>query len=212
MTELDIIRTWTPYLLAGLGWNFLISVIASALGTSLGGLCVLMMGSPLKLLRDAGPIIPTLLRGAPSLFLMFYFSIIIPNELELLDGSVIIAIPNWLKAALALTASPLAFTAWNLTNSLEFWRSGEKRLAFLFIPNWFNSFLFTFLASSGASLVGVSELVGRTNTVIKATGGSNAILLYSYAALIFVAASLSLSLLVRLIKFLINKKFAVNSP
>jgi polar amino acid transport system permease protein len=205
MAELDILTTWTPYLAAGLGWNFLISAIAAVLGTTLGSLFVLMKLSRLKLLRGVGAGIPTLVRGAPTLFLLFYLAIIIPNEVVLFDGGVVLSIPNWLKAALALTASPLAFTAWNLHAAIDFWRSGEKRSALLFIPNWLNGFLITFLASSGASLVGVSELVGRTNTVIKATGGSNAILLYSYAAVLFLAAALILTFLVGRLRVSVNK-------
>lgn len=196
MDSIELLTTWTPYLVIGLGWNLLISVLAALLGTALGGIFVLMKLSRRKTFRFFGEAVPTIVRGAPTLFLLFYLAIIIPNEVVMFGGAIVLSVPLWLKAVLALTASPFAFTAWNLYAALGFWRSGEKQSALLFFPNWMNGFLITFLASSGASLVGVSELVGRTNTVINVTGESNAILLYSYAAALFLIVAFVLTFLV----------------
>ena len=196
MATLELLTTWTPYLFVGLRWNIVISVLAALLGTVLGGVFVIMKLSRLKLLRVFGVAVPSIVRGVPTLFLLFYLAILIPNEVVMFGGEIAFAIPLWLKASLALTASPFAFTAWNLHAALEFWTAGNKQSALLFIPNWMNGFLITLLASSGASLVGVSELVGRTNTVINVTGERNAILLYYYAAIWFLAVALILTFLV----------------
>ena len=195
MRDIEILITWTPYLLGGLGWNLIISVLATVMGTALGSAFVWMKFRKSALVRRAGDFVPALVRGAPTLFLLFYLAILIPNQLVLFGGAVTVDVPNWLKAAFALTASPFAFTAWNLHSSIIFWNSGRRVSAILFVPNWLNGFMITLLASSGASLVGVNELVGRTNTVIKTLDADYALILYCSAAGLFLAAALIITLL-----------------
>jgi len=55
------------------------------------------------------------------------------------------------------------------------------------------SLLITLLASSLASLIGVSELVGRCNVVIAATGTVYMAAIYFYASLIFLACAYPLT-------------------
>jgi polar amino acid transport system permease protein len=56
----------------------------------------------------------------------------------------------------------------------------------LFIPNWGTSLLITIKASNGASLVGVSEIVGRCNNIISAMQNTDLMVpLYLYASLYF---------------------------
>jgi len=78
----------------------------------------------------------------------------------------------------------------------------------LFIPNCMNGFMITFLASSGASLVGVNELVGRTSTVIKTFDTDYSLIFYSYAACLFLCTALVLKVVVRRIQKMIEGRFA----
>ena len=209
MRDIDILVTWTPYLLEGLGWNIIISVIATIVGMLLGSIFVWIKFRQSLISRRAGEVIPAILRGAPTLFLLFYLAILIPNEISLFDGKITLVVPIWLKAALALTASPLAFTAWNLYSSINFWKGGQRGAAILFIPNCMNGFMITLLASSGASLVGVNELVGRTSTVIKTLDTDYSLILYSYAACLFLCTALVLKVVVRRLQKMIEGRFAL---
>ena len=122
-------------------------------------------------------------RAVPTLVLIFYLATLVPNTLWI--GSSSISIAPWLKAAIALAASPLGFTAWNLQTSIIAWRSGDRRAALLFIPNWMEAFVITLLASSTASLVGVSELLGRCNAVIASSGSGTMLPVYFYGSCVF---------------------------
>lgn len=196
MGYISVLKTWYPFLLEGLLWNLIISLIATFVGIMIGSVFVVMKFSKFWLVRRVGDFVPGVFRGAPTLFLLFYLAIIIPNEVSFFGGEFKINISSWMKASIALMASPLAFASWNLHSSIKYWKSGQKSSALLFVPNCMNGFLITFLASSGASLVGVSELVGRTNTVIKAVGPESAILLYTNAVVIFLVSAWAISTIV----------------
>ncbi|MDX5362676.1 MAG: ABC transporter permease subunit [Pseudazoarcus pumilus] len=188
----EVLWTWTPFLLEGFYWNIVISVLATLFGTALGAmLALLQLSSVPGVVRAVGPLV-SFFRNVPSLVFLFYVATLIPNQLTL--GEVVLNVPDWLKAAIALSASPTGFTALNLHTSILHWRAGRKRSALLFIPNWLGGFLITLLASSTASLVGVSELVGQCNTVIAATGTTYLFPIYVYALCMFFAFCYPVSL------------------
>lgn len=185
METLELLVTWTPYLLGGFGWNLAIALLAMGVGTALGCLFALARLSPRPLLATPAGWITAFFRNVSTLVLLFYLATLAPSELSLWAGGPVLLFPPWLKAGIALAASPLGFTAWNLHASLVALAKGDRRSALLFVPNWLASFLITLLATSVSSLVGVSELVGRSATVINATGSQHMLAIYLYAAAFF---------------------------
>jgi polar amino acid transport system permease protein len=134
----------------------------------------------------------SLFQNIPSLVLLFYAASVIPHEVVLASGTVM-EFPAWLKACLALAGSPIGIVSDNGVKALAAWRNGQQRQALLFVPAWTMSLLITLLASSLASLIGVSELVGRCNVVIAATGTVYMAAIYFYASLIFLACAYPLT-------------------
>jgi polar amino acid transport system permease protein len=183
METLALLLTWSPFLLQGFVWNIIIAAVAVGLGSSLGALCALLSLSLRPGVARAAQAVTAFSRAVPSLVLIFYLATLVPNTLWI--GSSSISIAPWLKAAIALAASPLGFTAWNLQTSIIAWRSGDRRAALLFIPNWMGAFVITLLASSTASLVGVSELLGRCNAVIASSGSGTMLPVYFYGSCVF---------------------------
>jgi polar amino acid transport system permease protein len=186
MEQLDVLTRWTPFLAMGFLWNISITMVAVSIGTALGGLFAYMKHSKNPVIHATGSFIPSVLRSAPTLVLMFYLATLLPDSLTV--DSYVIYIPNWFKAALAMTASQIGFNSLNIYAFIDQWRRGDIQAALMIIPNWLGAFLITLLSSSGASLVGVSELVSRVNTVIKTEGADNTIALYLYAISFFLVS------------------------
>lgn len=206
MAMLELLWTWTPYLLGGFAENLRIAVSASLIGTLLGAMLGLLTLSRFRWMRWPAGLGSNLVRGLPTLVLLFYVATMMPSTLTLPVGGVTLSIPLWFKAAIALAGSPLALTIWNLQASAEAWRDGDQQRALLFLPNWMNSFTITLLTTSIASLIGVDELVSRANTVISVTGHHAMIPVYLYASLFFLAASLLLSVLIDQLRRLLRHR------
>ena len=209
MDNFYILTTWSPYLLSGIALNLLIAILATIIGSLTGAVLIWFSYSRIKIIRWFGTIVPNVIGAVPSLFLLFYLAILLPNEIIINSGEIVISLPNWLKAAIALAASPLAFTSRSLRESIKHLNAGNRNEALLFIPNLTNGFIITLLASSGSSLVGVNEIVSRTNNLIKTIGTEYAILLYSYAGLIFVISAFLISFIVRHLRKSINPAVAL---
>lgn len=200
---LDLLASWSPYLLQGFLWNVLIAVCAVSLGSALGaGLAWLRVKNTGRLGLLAGRV-SHFLRGVPTLALIFYVVFVLPGELTVPGTDITVQIPQWIKAVIGLAASPLSFTSESLVVSYRAWQKGDIGAALLFIPNWINVFLISFVASSASSLVGVSELVSRSNTVIatSAASGHNVMVpVYLYCSLYFVLTSLLFTAAIRKFK------------
>lgn len=202
----EVLWTWTPFLLEGFYWNVVIAVLATVLGTAIGGLLALLQLTSSRMLTGVVAAVVSIFRNVPSLVLLFYVATLTPNQLSV--GDAVINIPDWVKASIALAGSPIGFTALNLHTSILHWRGGRKRSAILFIPNWLGGFLITLLASSTASLVGVSELVGQCNTVIAATGTTYLFPIYVYALCIFFAFCYPVSLALGWLRQVMVKRYS----
>ena len=134
----------------------------------------------------------------------------VPNEISVGSGFDL-ELPPWVKASIALAASPLGFTSLSLHVAVAAWRANDRAAALLFVPNWLNGFLITILASSVSSLVGVHELVGRCNTIINATGSTHMIAVYLYAATIFFVFCSTCSVAVRTLKTFMSQRLIAAS-
>jgi len=188
MTDtIPFLWTWTPYLLCGFLTNIGIAVLAMLIGTTVGFLAERLCHG--KMWQITGPIRDgiTFLRNTPSLVLLFYLSVLAPNEITFGESGWTLTIPPWLKAGLALSASPMVLMYWNF----ESWRtqgmstSGPCRRELL--SRILESFTITTLASSVSSLIGVSELIGRCNVIINASSNKYSFVVYGYACLYFCA-------------------------
>lgn len=197
---LNILVTWTPFLLQGFMWNIYIAVCAVTLGSALGfGLAWLRVRKGGRL-ASAAARVSTSLGAVPTLALIFYAVFVLPNEITLPGTAVTLFIPQWVKAVLGLSAAPLSFTSESLVVAYRAWAKGDIDAAMLFIPTWINVFLISFVASSASSLVGVSELVSRCNTLIATTGTSVMVPVYLYCSLFFVITSLLFTALIKRFK------------
>lgn len=200
MTTLQTLVTWLPFLFDGFVKNVSIALLAMAIGTLLGSLLALLKFSNNSWVRHGVNGLTSFFRNVPTLVLLFYLATLLPNQLTLFDGALNLTLSPIFKASLALASSPLGFTAWNLYASLINWRKGDHSAAMLFIPNWLGAFLVTTLASSVSSLVGVDELVSRSNSVITATSPSNMIPVYLLAMSFFFVFCMTSSQLLDLLK------------
>lgn len=205
--------TWTPFLLEGFGWNILIALSATVIGTALGSiLATLRLSSSPKTAHASTSVAATFYK-LPTLAIMFYAAVLIPQEFQLPGTESVYPFPNWVKATLALSVAQVGFTAHNLTASIKFWRKGEKEAALLFVPNWGSNLLITIIASSSASLVGVSELVSRCNKVINASASTDLMIpIYLYASLFFLSFCYPLTLLMKHVKHVLTKRHTERLP
>jgi polar amino acid transport system permease protein len=186
MNTLQALWTWLPYLLGGFAWNILIGLLAMLLGTLLGwGLARLRLSTKPRRVR-AALVLTEFTRNVPTIVFQFYLAFMLPSEFVLPGTHWTLGVPLWLNAALALAMAVIGFTSDNLTSALKAWREGQHAALILFVPNWANYMLIIVIASSTASIIGVSELVSRCNTVINATGNTQLMLpVYLFACLCF---------------------------
>lgn len=188
MSELQALLAWTPYLLAGFAWNIAIAMLAMVMGTAAGaGLAWLRLSHRPRLAR-ASQRVTGLSRNVPTLVFQFYLAMMLPGEWLVPGTDWVLGVPVWLKAALALAVAVVGFTSDNLLIALGEWRRGNRSAALLFVPAWGTYLLIIVIASSTASIIGVSELVSRSNSVINATGNTALMIpVYAYAIAIFLA-------------------------
>lgn len=185
--------TWTPFLLGGFALNILISLLTVALGTALGLLFASARLSERPRVRRLAEIGTAFFRNIPTLAFVFYAALVIPNEFYWPLTKELVAFPAWLKASIALAVGQLGYQSDQFFSAIQSWRKGLRDAAMLVVPNWFSGFLMTVLASSTASLVGVGELVSRSNTVINVSNTQLMIPVYLYASLIFLVFCLPMS-------------------
>lgn len=213
MPSADIIShllTWTPFLLEGFAWNILIATVAAMVGTSVGACLVLIQLKGSECAQRASAFLSNTFYKIPTLALMFYCAVLLPNDFQLPWSDQTYLFPSWVKAALALSAAQVGFTSQNLRLSLKYWEQGQHGAALLFIPNWGSNLLITVIASSSASLVGVSEIVSRCNKVIAATDNTALMVpMYLYASLYFLVFCFLLTLAMKKFKHVMLQRMNV---
>ena len=187
MLSTDIFQAlwaWTPFLIEGFFWNIIIALSAVLIGVSVGSVLAFAKESGHPRWVAAGTFLANTFHKLPTTAVLFYLAILMPREVQL--GAETLVFPVWIKATLALSMAQIGFTADNLAVAMRFWRQRQYNAALLFIPNLGNNLLITVVASSSASLVGVSELVSRCNKVVNALDSQQLMLpLYFYASLFF---------------------------
>jgi polar amino acid transport system permease protein len=198
---LNELIVWTPFLLGGFAMNILIAITAMLIGTGLGGCLALLRLSTRPRAVKLSLLLTELTRSIPTIVFQFYLVFMLPTEFELPGTSIKLGFPGWLIAALALAIAVVGFTSDNLAKALGDWRRGNHGAAFLFIPSWTSYMLIIVIASSTASIIGVSELVSRCNTVVNAIGRTSLMLpVYLYACAMFFLFCYSLIQLMRTVR------------
>jgi polar amino acid transport system permease protein len=199
--------TWTPFLIEGFAWNILIALMAAVTGTSVGAILVWARLSQRPSLSKTSLFISGIFIKIPTIALMFYGAVLLPNEIMVPGTQWVYPFPAWIKAALALSAAQVGFTSTNLLLAMRFWRNSNRAAALLFIPAWGGHLLITVIASSAASLVGVNEIVSRCNKVLAASQNTDLMLpMYLYASLFFLLFCLPLTLLIKKTKKVLSKR------
>lgn len=186
------LATWTPHLAGGFVWNVIIAVLAMGLGTLFGaGIGRVRFAGP-RFAGMAGRGATSVFRNVPSFVLLFYVAFLIPVEVRV--AGVLIGVPSWVKATIALTIPATAFAA---DQTLAFLRQRRERRGApetVFWTAWMQYFLIVFMASSTASVIGADEVVARANTVVATRTDTTFMLVtYAYVALWFLIAAFAIS-------------------
>jgi polar amino acid transport system permease protein len=192
--------TWTPFLFQGFLWNVGVTFLAVLIGTLIGGWLAAMRMRATGALPAFSDAISRLFRNVPTLALLFFAVFALPREFTVYGTQTVVEVPLWLKAALGLSGSIIGFTSESLTLALRNLSRKDDGAAMLFVPTWGASVMISFIASSTASLVGVSELISRGNSIIAATGTGHLIAVYLYCACFFIGGCLVWTAIIQRLK------------
>ncbi len=202
----DLLVKWTPLLARGFVFNLLISVFAMLIGTAAGVLLGIARLSPRRALRGASWLAVQFFRNAPWLVLLFFVMFLFPFEIRL--GTTTIALPDWIKATFGLALPIMANVAeivrgavqsiptaqWEAARSLAFsrrqtlWKIILPQCVKRMLPPWMNWYAILTMATTLASIVGVSEVMTLTGRITNAEGRTDLLIpIYSYVLLWFFA-------------------------
>ena len=191
-------------LAAGFGFNLLISALAMLVGTFAGLLLGFARISLMAPVRGSSWIVVQFFRNAPWLVLLFFVMFLMPFELRL--GGLTVPFPDWVKATLGLALPIMAnfaeivrgavqsipSTQWEAARSLAFsrrqtlWQIILPQCIKRMLPPWMNWYAILTMATTLASIVGVSEVMTITGRVTAAEGRTDLLIpIYSYVLLWF---------------------------
>ncbi|HMR33830.1 MAG TPA: hypothetical protein PKA13_11015 [Geminicoccaceae bacterium] len=181
---LQALWTWTPFLAAGFVWNVVVSLLAMGFGTVLGGALAFARAGGRPRLAAWAATVTHLTRNVPTFVFLYYLAYLIPFELEV--GGGVVAVPAWIKASLALSIAVVGFVSDTMLSAIRDWRRGDHAASWLFVPSWTMYLVIIVMASSTASVIGVPEIVSRSNTIIAAVGDTGLMIwVYGYAMMWF---------------------------
>jgi polar amino acid transport system permease protein len=201
---IELLAKWTPLLARGFLFNLAISVFAMALGTIAGVLLGFARISLAVPVRGTSWVVVQLFRNAPWLVLLFFVMFLLPFEFTLLGAT--IPFPDWIKATLGLALPIMANVAeivrgavqsiptaqWDAARSLAFsrratlWKIILPQCIQRMLPPWMNWYAILTMATTLASIVGVSEVMTLTGRITNAEGRTDLLIpIYSYVLLWF---------------------------
>jgi len=203
---LSLLVKWTPLLAQGFVFNLVISFCAMALGTLAGAVLGLARISPVPALRGSSWLVMQFFRNAPWLVLLFFVMFLFPFEIRVAGHA--IPVPDWLKATFGLALPIMANVAeivrgavqsiptaqWDAARSLAFtrrqtlWQIILPQCVRRMLPPWMNWYAILTMATTLASVVGVSEVMSRTLSATNAEARTDLLIpIYSYVLLWFFA-------------------------
>lgn len=203
-TVLELLVKWTPLLARGFLFNLLISFFAMTAGTAAGVLLGLARISLVRPLRWTSWVVVQFFRNAPWLVLLFFVMYLLPFEFQV--AGVTIPFPDWIKATLGLALPVMANIAeivrgavqsiptaqWDAARSLAFsrretlWKIILPQCVKRMLPPWMNWYAILTMATTLASIVGVSEVMTLTLRITNAESRTDLLIpIYSYVLLWF---------------------------
>lgn len=202
----ETLLRWMPFLVkSGFLFNVLISFFAMLIGTALGAALGLGQISLNPAVRWFAWFVTQTFRNSPWLVLLFIVLLALPFEIVI--GSVIIPVPDWMKAVIGLSLPIMANISeivrgavvsvptaqWEASESLAFsrtqtlWRIILPQCFKRMIPPWMNWYAILTMATPLCSLLGVEELLTLTRQAMEGADNHPELLVpfYSFALLIF---------------------------
>ena len=211
-----LIVKWTPLLARGFLFNLVISVCAMAIGTLAGVLLGIARISLVRSVRGTSWLVVQFFRNAPWLVLLFFVMYLLPFEFRI--AGVTIPFPDWIKATIGLALPIMANMAeivrgavqsiptaqWDAARSLAFsrretlWKIILPQCVKRMLPPWMNWYAILTMATTLASIVGVSEVMTITLRITDAEGRTDLLIpIYSYVLLWFFVYCYPISVLTR---------------
>jgi polar amino acid transport system permease protein len=202
----ELLVKWTPLLVQGFLFNLLISFFAMLVGTASGvvlGFARISLRGPV---RGTSWIVVQFFRNAPWLVLLFFVMFLMPFEFHI--GNKTIPLPDWIKATFGLALPIMANVAeivrgavqsiptaqWEAARSLAFsrrqtlWKIILPQCIKRMLPPWMNWYAILTMATTLASIVGVSEVMTLTGRITNAEGRTDLLIpIYTYVLLFFFA-------------------------
>jgi polar amino acid transport system permease protein len=212
----ELLVKWTPLLATGFLFNLLISFGAMATGTVAGVLLAFARISLHVPVRGASWVVVQFFRNAPWLVLLFFVMYLLPFEFHV--GGATIPFPDWIKATFGLALPIMANVAeivrgavesiptaqWDAARSLAFsrretlWKVILPQCVKRMLPPWMNWYAILTMATTLASIVGVSEVMTLTLRITNAEGRTDLLIpIYSYVLLWFFLYCWPISLMTR---------------
>lgn len=201
---LELLVKWTPLLAYGFLFNLLISLFAMAIGTIAGFALGIARISPRAPLAGTSWIVVQFFRNAPWLVLLFFVMYLFPFQFSVAGTT--IPFPDWIKATLGLALPIMANVAeivrgavqsiptaqWDAARSLAFsrretlWKIILPQCVKRMLPPWMNWYAILTMATTLASIVGVSEVMTITLRITNAESRTDLLIpIYSYVLLWF---------------------------
>jgi polar amino acid transport system permease protein len=201
---IELLVKWTPLLAKGFLFNLLISFFAMAVGTLAGAALGFARISLVPGVRGVSWVVVQFFRNAPWLVLLFFVMYLLPFEFHV--GGTTIPFPDWIKATLGLALPIMANVAeivrgavqsiptaqWEAARSLAFsrretlWKIILPQCIKRMLPPWMNWYAILTMATTLASIVGVSEVMTITLRITNAEGRTDLLIpIYSYVLLWF---------------------------
>ena len=176
---------WTPFILQGFLLNVVISVIAISVGTLLGTFLGFGQVAHGGVARVSARAVTQIFRNAPWLVLLFYCIFLIPYSIRVLGTTVIL--PSWLRATVGFTIPVAANFSeivrgavgsvpsgqWEAAEALGYARGATLFRIILpqcysrMLPPWMNLYALLITATPLASIVGVEEVLSRTQAALQ---------------------------------------------
>ena len=197
---------WIPFLFtSGFLFNILISLFSMLFGTVAGVVLGLAQISVFWPVRRISWFFTQLFRNSPWLVILFIVLLALPFEITI--GSVIISIPDWMKAVFGLSLPIMANISeivrgavnsvptaqWEAAESLAFgrqqtlWRIILPQCFKRMIPPWMNWYAILTMATPLCSLLGVEEIITLSRQAMEAENNHPELLVpfYSFALGLF---------------------------
>ncbi len=204
LSVMDLLIKWTPLLAQGFVFNLAISFMAMAIGTLSGVMLGLARISLLAPVRAGSWFVVQFFRNAPWLVLLFFVMFLMPFEIHI--GPYVVPFPDWIKSTLGLALPIMANIAeivrgavqsiptaqWEAARSLAFsrrqilWQIILPQCVKRMLPAWMNWYAILTMATTLASIVGVSEVMTIVGRITAAESRTDLLIpIYSYVLLWF---------------------------